>query len=165
MKITDDTIFTEGFNKKIPFSEVIKKIENFVSTEPDYEYRVSIGTDSMTHTSTVFVLAIVVHRVGKGGIFFYKRFHHDIIKNLREKLYAETSLSISATELLLERLFELDEDIDKKIKLSIHLDIGESGPTKDLIKELEGWVTALGYDYAIKPDAYAASTIADKYSK
>ena len=165
MKIENGTIFTTGFGKKIPFSDVVNEIEAYVSKEPDNEYKVSIGTDSMTHTSTLFVLAIVVHRVGKGGIFFYKRFHHEYISNLREKLYTETSLSISATELLLEKLFEIDEDIDKKIKLSIHLDIGETGPTKDLIKELEGWVTALGYDYAIKPDAYAASTIADRYSK
>ena len=165
MNITNETLFTAGSGERLPFSEVINKIENYVSDDPDNEYRVSIGTDSMTHTSTLFVLAIVVHRVGKGGIFFYKRFQHDYINNLRDKLYAETSLSISATEFLMEKLFEIDEDIDSKIKLSIHLDIGETGPTKDLIKELEGWVTALGYDYAIKPDAYAASSIADRYSK
>ena len=165
MNITNETLFTAGSGENLPFSEVINKIENYVSEDPENEYKVSIGTDSMTHNSTTFALAIVVHKVGKGGIFFYKKFHHDIIKNLREKLYTETSLSISTTELLMEKLFEIDENIDSKIKLSIHLDIGENGPTKDLIKELEGWIAALGYDYAIKPDAYAASSIADRYSK
>lgn len=165
LEINENTIFTSGTGEKLSFLEVIEKIKNYISTIPEDEYRISIGTDSMTHTSTMFALAIVVHRVGKGGIFFCKRFNHKMIANLREKLYAETSLSINTTEILLDKLFEYDEDIDKKIRLSIHLDIGESGPTKDLIKELEGWVAALGYDYAIKPDAYAASTIADKYSK
>ena len=66
---------------------------------------------------------------------------------------------------LIEELLDIDENIFDKMKMSIHLDIGENGPTKSLIRELEGWVTAMGYDYAIKPDSYAASTIADLYSK
>jgi predicted RNase H-related nuclease YkuK (DUF458 family) len=45
------------------------------------------------------------------------------------------------------------------------MDIGEHGPTSKYIQELEGWVRATGYDYEIKPNSYAASTIADKYSK
>ena len=59
-------------------------------------------------------------------------------------------------------------DIQNKssnIHLQIHMDIGENGPTKKYIQELEGWVRAVGYDYEIKPNSYAASTIADKYSK
>ena len=62
-------------------------------------------------------------------------------------------------------LLEKDENILDKLNLSIHLDIGQNGPTKDLIKELEGWIKAVGYDYEIKPDSYAASFVADKYSK
>jgi predicted RNase H-related nuclease YkuK (DUF458 family) len=55
--------------------------------------------------------------------------------------------------------------MDSNIHFHIHLDIGKNGPTKELIQELSGWMIALGYDFEIKPDSYAASHIADRYSK
>ena len=56
-------------------------------------------------------------------------------------------------------------DKSGKIHFHIHMDIGKEGPTRDFIQELTGWITALGYDFEIKPDSYAASHIADRYSK
>lgn len=51
--------------------------------------------------------------------------------------------------------------------ISIHIDAGNSkiGKTHDLIKTLVGWVHSCGYVCYIKPNAYVASTIADKISK
>ena len=58
---------------------------------------------------------------------------------------------------------------DKKVAIvvsfRIHCDIGRSGKTSVLIKEVVSWVTSQGYVCLIKPDSYAASGIADKYSK
>lgn len=144
---------------------MLERIIEFIDEMPEFEYKLSIGTDSMTYKASHFVLAIVLHRVGKGGIYFYKRFDHPGIKDLRTKLYKETSFSIETADLLLSSLLDIDEKILDKINFSIHLDIGNNGPTKDLIKELEGWVMAVGYDYEIKPNSYAASFVADKYSK
>ena len=144
---------------------IIKYIQSEVYYHPEYQYKISIGTDSMTTRDTVFVLVIVLYKVGRGGVYFYKKFHHDRIPNLRTKLYDETQLSLSAADIVIEDIFEVDEKLYNKINFSIHLDIGENGPTKDLIRELEGWVTAMGYDYEIKPDSYAASTIANMHSK
>ena len=61
-----------------------------------------------------------------------------------------------------EKSFDID-DID--VHFQIHCDIGKSGKTRELIKEIVGWVTSEGYDCLIKPDSYAANSIADKYSK
>ena len=165
LEINKETEFSTASHSSVSLKEVIKKIMTFYYADPNYQYRLSIGTDSMTHDETHFVLAIVLHRVGNGGIYFYKRMTHPRIENLRDKLYKETQLSLDATEILMEEIMEEDEDLFNKLNLSIHLDIGENGPTKALIRELEGWVRALGYDYEIKPDSYAASTIADLYSK
>lgn len=164
-EIDEQTIFQTGTHQRVFLSDIIQRIEQFISEDPDREYRLSVGTDSMTYDATYFVLAIVVHRVGNGGIYFYKRFQHPAIRNLRDKLYQETQLSIDATDLLIGQLLDQHEELFEKLKLSIHLDIGENGPTKDLIRELEGWVHALGYDCAIKPESYAASTIANIHSK
>ncbi|MBQ1294282.1 MAG: hypothetical protein IIY21_09600, partial [Clostridiales bacterium] len=51
------------------------------------------------------------------------------------------------------------------VSFQIHCDIGRSGKTNVLIKEVVSWVTSQGYVCLIKPDSYAASGIADKYSK
>ena len=67
----------------------------------------------------------------------------------------------------LEVLF-MERDIlfdDLDVSFQIHCDIGRSGKTNVLIKEVVSWVTSQGYVCLIKPDSYAASGIADKYSK
>ncbi len=165
LTIDEDTLFQTAMHKHVSLDQIITKICEYIDADPSRAYHLSIGTDSMTYDATYFVLAIVLHRVGNGGIYFYKKMQHAVIRNLRDKLYAETQLSIDTTNLLVSKLLEKDESLYEKLDFSIHLDIGENGPTKELIPELEGWVTALGYDYAIKPDSYAASTIANKYSK
>lgn len=164
-KIDKGSFFRNSKHEKIKFDEMIDRVIDFINEDPNYEYKLSIGTDSMTYKDTHFVLAIVVHRVGNGGIYFYKKFDHPGIKDLRTKLYTETQLSIETADLLVSTLLDENENILEKLNLSIHLDIGTSGPTKDLIKELEGWVTAVGYEYEIKPNSYAASFVADRYSK
>lgn len=164
-KINEKTKFQNAKHEQISLNEVLNKIINFINEMPEKEYRLSIGTDSMTYKASHFVLAIVLHRVGNGGIYFYKRFDHPGIQDLRTKLYKETQISIETADLLLSQLLEIDENILDKLNFSIHLDIGTNGPTKDLIKELEGWVTAVGYNYEIKPNSYAASFVADRYSK
>ena len=46
----------------------------------------------------------------------------------------------------------------------IHADIGEKGPTKDMIKEVTGLIRGNGFEPRIKPYSFAASTVADRYS-
>lgn len=81
----------------------------------------------------------------------------------------ETELSLETAEALLS-IFEKEERYEPLIadcSFSIHIDAGQTdiGKTKALIPELIGWVKACGYDCAIKPDSYAASSVADKISK
>ena len=74
MDITRETLFQNARHDQIKFKDVIERIINFVNDDPNYTYRLSIGTDSMTYDESNFVLAIVLHRVGNGGIYFYKKF-------------------------------------------------------------------------------------------
>ena len=165
LHIDKDSLFQNASHVSLSFTEVCERILNYLQADPQRQYRISVGTDSMTYQDTVFVLAVTVHKVGNGGIYFYRRMTHRAVKDLRSKLYAETQISLEAIDLLAEELLGSHLDLEKNIELSVHLDIGKNGPTRELIRELEGWVTAMGYDYAIKPDSYAASSIADIYSK
>ena len=167
-KIDLDMTVQNITNGTLTMREAVDRIVEYINQEPDKEYDIAIGTDSMTYSTTQFVLAITVHRLHSGGIFFYKRLYHDKIANLRYKITQETSISVETANLLVDEFFEKGIDLtdkDDKIHFHIHMDIGSDGPTKELIQELTGWITALGYDFEIKPDSYAASHIADRYSK
>jgi predicted RNase H-related nuclease YkuK (DUF458 family) len=170
MEITEDTLFRNLSQQNITFDMVADKIIDYIDKEPDKDYVLAIGTDSQTASETKVVLSITLHRLYNGGIFFLHTKYHQAYKRnqLHQKLYEETQASLDAAEILIEKLKDRGLDIQEEtshIHLSIHMDIGEHGPTSKYIQELEGWVRAVGYDYEIKPNSYAASTIADKYSK
>ena len=59
------------------------------------------------------------------------------------------------------------EELYLNVPIKLHIDAGNSdlGKTKCLINELVGWVAACGYVACVKPESYAASSIADKISK
>jgi len=46
----------------------------------------------------------------------------------------------------------------------IHADVGEQGKTKDMIKEVTGFIRGNGFEPCIKPESFAASNVADRYS-
>jgi len=48
--------------------------------------------------------------------------------------------------------------------LEIHIDVGEVGPTREMIKEVVGMVTGSGFTAKTKPEAYGAASVADKYT-
>ncbi|MFZ5899548.1 MAG: ribonuclease H-like YkuK family protein, partial [Bacillota bacterium] len=50
-------------------------------------------------------------------------------------------------------------------QVEIHIDVGSHGDTKDLIREVVGMVTGSGFNAKIKPDAYGASSVADRHTK
>lgn len=143
-------------------TEMMEQIRTYIAEDPNTDYKVIIGTDSQTNSEeTLFVTAIIVQRVGKGALFFTTRRRHNSIKDLRSRIYTETEYSLDCVELLKENFFEIMEDVP----LEIHLDVGRKGETRKLIQEVVGWVTAIGYTAKIKPEAYAASAVADRYTK
>jgi uncharacterized protein len=143
-------------------AEMMEQIKAYVAEDVNGNYKVIIGTDSQTNNrETLFVTAIIVQRIGKGALFFTTRKRHRAMKDLRERIYTETEYSLACVELLKEHFSVIMEDVP----LEIHLDVGRLGETRKLIQEVVGWVTAIGYTAKIKPDAYAASAVADRYTK
>ena len=154
-------------NGTLTMREAIDRIVDYINQEPNKEYDIAIGTDSMTYSTTQFVLAITVHRLHNGGIFFYKITYLPLIKNLKKKLHEETNDSIQTTYELLD-IIENNEEYEEilcSIPISIHVDLGNAGESRFVKSEIVGWITGLGLDYSIKPDSFVASTIADKISK
>ena len=131
-------------------------------------FEIVIGTDSQNFDNTKIVSVIVITCKGHGGIFFYEVTKHKKINDVRTKLFIETGLSIKIANKLLS-IVEEDkyEELYLNSNFSIHVDAGTSdkGKTKSLVSELIGWIESSGFDCEIKPNSYAASSIADKFSK
>lgn len=54
-----------------------KKIIDFVREQPDRQYNLIVGSDSFPGEQTVFVTAIIIHRKGAGGRYFYRRIKYE----------------------------------------------------------------------------------------
>jgi uncharacterized protein len=146
----------------LSFDRVYSDIAAYIKENPDDDYNLIIGTDSHQKESVTFVTAIVVHRKGKGARYYYTKSHDRKMPSLRQRIYYETALSLSLAARLAEKI---SKNGVSKLNVEIHLDVGQAGDTKDLIREVTGMVMGSGFDAKIKPDSYGASKVADKHSK
>jgi uncharacterized protein len=158
-----EKIFKSITHGRLTKSEVFQQILKDLSDHKNQEYLLSIGTDSQTYSGMKIVTVIAVHKVGKGGKFFYYEEYLPRPNSIREKLYEETQRSLILGKELTEFLYENEMDFE----IFIHVDMGESkkGKTYDLIREIMGWITAEGFVGVYKPDSNTASEIADRLSK
>jgi len=148
---------------------VIKEILGYIIEKPGKFYDIIVGCDSSSGLEPHFPIAIVILRVGEGGRFFLKK-----IKYPQKKFYNFHQRVLEEVLLSCELALFLREELKKEIKKAssfleyqfryIHADIGEAGATKDMIKEVTGLIRGNGFEPKIKPEAYAASVVADRYS-
>jgi len=144
---------------KLSFDRMFQQIVQYMEQEPDQRYNLIIGTDSLLGDDTCFVTAVVVHRVGHGGRYFYHKFRNRKIESLRQRILFETSLSLETASQISA---ELAKNGVSKLPLEIHLDVGDRGETKRIIREVVGMVQGSGYAAVTKPDSYGASKVADR---
>lgn len=164
-------LFRRGNGELISPSQMAQIIGDFIIQDICEMYEITIGTDSQNHDKTKMVEVISVRRIGDGGIFFYRtEFLKRRIESFVEKIYEEVGRSVSNAytfkEKIQSNLLERGINTDTlNLKFQIHCDIGHHGSTKLLIKPITAWINAMGYECLIKPDSYAASSIANKFSK
>jgi predicted RNase H-related nuclease YkuK (DUF458 family) len=151
----------------LSFQGVVEEIISYISEKPEKFYDVIVGCDSSSGEEPNFPVAIVVLRMGQGGRFFLKKIHYQNRKfyNLKQRILEEVLLSCQLALNLKEKLKEKTKGKNYNYQLRyIHADIGESGATKDMIKEVIGLIRGNGFEPKIKPEAFVASTVADRYS-
>lgn len=147
---------------RMTFEQVFRDIMTFVKQNSDSKFKLIIGTDSQLREEICFVTAIIILREGKGGRFFYSKEREKTKMGFKQRIFYETSKSLIVAAKLAEKLAANGRgDMD----IEIHLDVGEQGRTKDIIREVVGMVIGSGFDARIKPDSYGASKVADKFTK
>ncbi len=155
----------------LTLDEVIKEIFGYMQEKPDFQYEVIVGTDSPSSDKPFFPIAIVILRTGAGGRFFLKKMHYpdNFLKrfaniNWKNRILQEVYLSC-------ELALSLRETLEKENKLGlryqfeyIHADVGEVGKTKEMVKEVVGLIKSNGFEPRIKPQSFAATVVADRYT-
>lgn len=158
----EDGRFHSPTKGPLTFDQLVEDLLAFMADEPHGSYRLIVGTDSHTRTDLCFVTAIIVHRKGKGARFYYRRRRHSKMRSLRQRIFYEAALSLATAERLAQSLSTCGAT---GLNVEIHLDIGEHGETRELIRDVVGMIVGSGFHAEIKPNSYGASKVADRYTK
>ncbi len=160
-------IFISPTRGEVSISKMVEEIAGFVDEEPANFYRLIIGTDSQARRNNGkseidYVTAVVVHRIGRGARYYWKKEKKNKIPVLRDKIYTETLMSLDAAQEIVPSIRETISPT--KYDFEIHIDVGPLGPTRDMIKEVVGMVNGSGYEARTKPESWGASSVADKHA-
>lgn len=151
--------FKTAKGEKLTKDKLLNEIENFILAESDFSYKILVGTDSESYNNKIdFVSVIVVHRIGSGARYFWRRQIFNSKFNLHERLWQEALLSLTISQELLKILTQ------KKLSFhfELHLDLGNIGKSSSSVKEIINLIRGYGFEVKIKPESYAASKIADR---
>ena len=156
----------------LKIEEAMAEMVNYMKEKPDKFYDIIVGCDSSSGEDPHFPVAVVILRVGEGGRFFLRKVTYP--PSLRRKFSNWKMRILEEVLLSCELALYLRENFEKRIKTAeggphyqfryIHADVGEAGQTKDMIKEVTGLIRGNGFEPKIKPEAYAASVVADRYT-
>lgn len=150
---------------------MVDQIIDYISEKPEYFYDIIVGCDSSSGGNPVFPIVVVVLRVGAGGRFFVKKVRFDFpperFAHPHQRIIQEVMLScqtaLELRELFNQKIGQLDEGVKYQFRY-IHADVGEGGKTRSMIKEVVGLINGNGFEARIKPDSYAASAVADRFT-
>jgi len=156
-------LFNSSFGLKLNISEIVAEIVRFIKAEPKRTYKIIIGSDSeqLGERNADFVTAVVVHRLGNGGRYFWRRLELGKFHTLRDRIIKEVLFSLDVAKEVLTELKK--ETIASNWDFEIHADIGENGETRVLIQEVVGMIRANNFEARTKPDSYAATKVADRH--
>ncbi|MCH6265138.1 MULTISPECIES: ribonuclease H-like YkuK family protein [Neobacillus] len=161
---------------KMAFEQVFERITEFMKCDPRGNYRLMVGTDSQVHRShTIFITGIVIQNMGNGVWACIKKV---IVPRKMTQLHERISLELSLTEEVVSLFTE--EKKNELINIVLpnvyqgatftiegHIDIGAGirNKTSEFVKEMVMRMESMGVEPKIKPDAFVASSYANRYTK
>ena len=132
-------------------------------SENKKEYELHVGADShLVGEKYMLAVAICLYKPASGGNYFFSR------KSMSPKKYSSLGLRLhSEAYAAVEVAALIHKRIDENLKITVHVDISPN-PAHKSSKHLKGicsFIQALGYEFRIKPDAWASSSVADSHAK
>jgi uncharacterized protein len=158
-----ELIFHNTLGKRFTLDDVQKDMLAFVVADMDRNYRIIIGSDSQHNfANTVFVTAIIIHRVGSQARFYYTKANGHHTMELSTRILQETADSVEILQMI-----ENSEvfGLVGKENIEVHIDAGQGGRSRKIMDACISYVQGMGYHYKVKPDSYGATHVADRYTK
>ncbi|MFC5702563.1 ribonuclease H-like YkuK family protein [Cohnella faecalis] len=178
LSVPGESSFQSVAERNLSPGDVLARIMAFISQNPKAAYHFIIGTDSQVHRGyTKFVTGIIIHRLGQGAWACYRQTALPReLTSIREKLVLETSFSQRVAaffdadavgrmeDLLLPYVYQ-----GAMLETYIDIDAGTEpavNKTSLYVQEMMDRVEAMGmYAPRVKPEAYAASSYANRHTK
>lgn len=154
-------------NKKpIFWQEIANNITSMVNQ--GFDHKIIIGTDSQpVNNGTVFVVAVCIisDKENFSRTFYWSKKKLPKIYDLYSRISQEAQFSIEVANQLRDYSSTLKNDLN----ISIHIDVSSDSAKTKTSKYSNALINLVkAYDYPdveIKPNSWAASSIADKYTK
>ena len=173
-EIVNNGHFYSPSSGNLSFQEVIKEIYDYISAEPEFFYDIVVGCDSPSSDKPFFPIAIVVLRTGAGGRFFLKKMQYPDAylkrfmninwkQRILQEVYLSCELALNLRETLEKEFGKATPTFNYQFQY-IHADVGEIGKTKEMVKEVVGLIRSNGFEPRIKPQSFAATVVADRYT-
>ncbi|WP_439647970.1 ribonuclease H-like YkuK family protein [Cohnella mopanensis] len=174
----DELSFQNLSESHLSMNDVLERIIRFIGQDPKCAYQFVIGTDSQVHRGhTKFVTGIVIHRIGRGAWACYRQVAVPRqLNSIREKLTLETSFSQRVAGYFDSSVLGQMEDLllpyvyqGATLETYIDIDAGTEpvvNQTALYVQEMMDRVESMGlYAPRVKPDAYVASSYANRFTK
>lgn len=161
--------FTSPTHGQLLWPDVLSKVVWFMSLDTNASYDLIIGTDSeAVNGASDFVSAVIVHKKGRGGVYFWGRQKISHLNSMKQRIWQEATISLALAQKLVDDfanagLFETSVTESSGLNLEIHVDIGPNGKTRELIADIVGMIRANGFKVATKPSSWGASHVADRH--
>ena len=150
--------FTNTTGQEFTLKDICSLIES------SHDYNLYVGTDSQVHKKkrrkVKYVTCIVLHKSNSGGRIFINSAFEPPVQSLQQRLSHEVYRSV-------QLCFMLQEMLPSNVEIIVDVDLNKNQPHKsaNYVHQLVGMVTGQGFKCRAKPDAWAASSVADRYSK
>lgn len=137
--------------------DLAKYTKEYLEANKEYAVKMYLGCDSQTKADkTTYATTLVFHVESSGCHIIYKKEVVPVIRDMWNRLWKETELSVKAALYLRENGIEINTiDLDYNID-PIH-------ESNRLVKAAVGYVESLGFKARVKPEllpaVYAADTI------
>lgn len=138
-----------------------KQLSDIISLIDD-ECEIFVGSDSqLSSGSWLFASVICLYWPGRGGRYFFQRGRRSksTYSCLEDRLLSEVYDSVMIADQIRQS--------KPNLQINVHADIASSAGNKSnkVAKLAQSYISGMGFSASIKPDAWAAATIADKLTR
>lgn len=153
--------WTSGSGASLDYNQVFNEILKYTKKD----CKIFIGSDSAMYKKQItFCSAICIHASSKVSKYFFNKYkvNETLFPNLISRILEETRLSLDIANNLV-----VEHKIPNSL-IEVHLDVSPfeaKTKTSKFSDMLKGYVSGAGFNYQLKPFAWASQSVADKHSK